>query len=131
MVGMVAVVATIAVVSLSSARNRGRDTGIKSNLSLIRQRAESAHLEDGHYNRVCGVNGYEQDKNIAALIKAAETESPDGLSGAICSGDAVGDTSNWAISVSLTTTGYWCVDSSGFSGYTAGGLNHSNDTVCQ
>jgi|GEM_PF-1324326 len=130
-IGLIAVAAAIAMVALNDARDKGRDTGVKANLSQIRQHAESVHLEDGHYNRVCGVNGDQQETTITQLVTAAEIESPGEVGSATCGATAAGDSSGWAISVALATEGYWCVDAAGFSGYSETGLDHSNDVSCQ
>lgn len=128
---MLALVATIAMVALQDARNKGRDTGIKANLANVRQHAESDHLEAGNYNTVCGTNGAAQATVITQLVTAAEVESPGGVGSATCGAPAVGDANEWAISIALATDGYWCVDASGFSGWTEGGLAHSNDSSCE
>ncbi len=128
---MLALVATIAMVALQDARNKGRDTGIKANLANVRQHAESKHLETGNYNTVCGVNGATQSAIIAQMVAAAEAESPGGVGSVICGAPVGGDANEWAMSVALATDGYWCVDASGFSGWTEDGLAHTNDTTCQ
>lgn len=128
---LIALAATIVIASLSVARQKGQNTGIASNLASIRQHAESMHLDEGNYNRVCGANGAAQAANIRDMIAAAEAESPAGEGSAICATPAAGDANAWAVSVQLATDGYWCVDTSGFSGRTDDGLAHANDLSCE
>ena len=127
---LLGMVVAITVTALNSARNKGRDAGIIGNLSGIRQNAESVYLEDGNYNRVCGINGSSQETIITRLITASEVDSPTGVGSSICAYPAFGNAEAWAVSVALATEGYWCVDVSGFSGKVANGLDHEHDTSC-
>ena len=127
-VGLVAAAAAIVAAALNDARNSGRDTGIKANLANIRQHAESDHLGTGHYNSVCGNGSTDQNPMIAELIRVAELESP---GTAVCASEALAETQGWAISLELASSGYWCVDATGFSGEIPGPLDHANDVSCQ
>ncbi len=127
-VAIIGILASLVVVNLIQARNKGADAGVKSNLTAARGTAEiffsSNTVAPNSYIDVCtnGVVGSAQGIGsyvlAAAKARGLSTYSinPSGagdLTTAKCK-DIAGDA--WAIEVPLKTPGeMWCVDSTGTS----------------
>lgn len=125
-VAIIGILASVVLASLNSARGKGANAAVKSNLANIRSQAELVYNDSNpnSYNTVC--NG-PQDPNISAMIIAAHKAS--GASGAVVLVLATAQTSattncqavstQWAASSPLKTAEgaflYWCVDSTGAS----------------
>ena len=123
-IAIIGVLAAIVLGFLNSARNRGSDAGVKSNLAGIRSQAEILNDTWGYYGinatpasfsvGACAAtsNTLFADPNISAQITAAGNASN---GGGIGQGSCVSTTAAWAVSVPLkeTPTNSWCVDSTG------------------
>lgn len=105
-VAIIGVLAGVVLASLSSAREKGNDAAVKSNLTNIRTQAEIVRDTDGNFNAVCATNGATQDARIAEAI--AEIERRNGGTDVVCAGSASG----WAIASDLSD-GAFCVDADG------------------
>jgi hypothetical protein len=123
--------------SLNSARNKSADAAIKANLASIRPQAELYYANYDSYGvtvsscgdlvtasappvlasvilAVAGGGGESGDHTIFAdpnVVKAIIASVQAGGGSASCRGSA----NAWAVSVTLKSTGYWCVDSTGVS----------------
>ncbi len=95
-VAIIGILASVVLASLNSARNKGADASVKANLANIRTQAVMVYDTDGDYDAVC------TDGTITQALTAA---------GGTCT-DSV---SAWAVQAPLSTTGSWCVDSTGAS----------------
>lgn len=121
-IAIIGILSSVVLASLSSARLKGADSKIKSELSSIRTEAELFHDDP---NKGAGTYGLVDftagdcaattgtlfaDPGIVALYTSAATTSA-----AVAS--CVSDTDEWAISVPTKTTpsDSWCVDSTGVS----------------
>ena len=94
-IAIIGILASVVLASLNSARDKGSDAAIKSNLNNIRAQAELVYDEDGDYDAVC------TDTNVSSAVSAA-------------SGDCDDDASAWAVESALSVAGtYFCVDSTG------------------
>ena len=113
-VAIIGILASVVLASLNSARNKGADAAVKANLANIRTQAVMVYDTDGDYDAVCATNSAPKDPTIAAAEAAAGTTT--------CSGSATA----WAISAPLSTTGSWCVDSTG-----ASKLGTASSQACQ
>ena len=144
-IAIIGVLASVVLASLNTARTKGNDAAVKSNLSGIRAQAELLYddASPNDYDAVCGVNGVTQDTNVADAIAAAA--SANGAGTVTCGAPTSGAASAWAIAADLPGGGAFCVDSSGTartsttggSAYTvdlgAGtpALSSANDSSCQ
>jgi prepilin-type N-terminal cleavage/methylation domain-containing protein len=118
-IAIIGILASVVLASLNSARAKGADAAIKSNLANIRAQAELYYDDpakgNGTYGTTvsaCTTAGgmFLVDPVIAAAIVQITTQS--GGTPA-CSTSA--DAQKWAISSSLKTTGLtWCVDNNGW-----------------
>ena len=95
-IAIIGILASVVLASLNSARDKGEDAAIKSNLNNIRAQAELVYDTDGDYDGVC------LDTNVAQGVTAA---------GGTCN-DSV---DAWAAFASLSsaTSSSYCVDSTG------------------
>jgi prepilin-type N-terminal cleavage/methylation domain-containing protein len=112
-IAIIGILSAVVLASLNSARAKGANAAIKSNLANIRAQAEMIYDNDGDYDAVCGANTVTQNATIASAIDAADTSSG---ATAVCGMPATGSASEWAISSPLKAeTTHWCVDSTGAS----------------
>mgnify|MGYP000313949263 CR=1 FL=1 len=128
-IAIIGILSSVVLASLNTARSKGVDASIKSNLAGIRAQAEIFYDNNGHYGADITSGDCTTtdsmvflDANITAAIDSAETSSSGGITPATCMADD-GDfnvgaaASSWAISVPLKTDPIqsWCVDSTGIS----------------
>lgn len=120
-IAIIGILASVVLASLNSARSKGADAAIKSNVNNARAQAELFYDNAGNYTTVCttGTN------NIDPMVDGA---SASGSSVVECSDS---DTA-WALQAQLksNTAQYYCVDSTG-TATTAGDLiSGATDYVC-
>ncbi|MES2213560.1 MAG: type II secretion system protein [Patescibacteria group bacterium] len=118
-IAIIGILSSVVLASLNTARTKGADAAIKSNLNNTRAQAELIYDPAGSYATVCADTTTIQKAMAAAHVAA-------GLTGADTYAFATAGTSNtvacqsqagsWAIEAPLKGGGYWCVDSTGFSG---------------
>ena len=120
-IAIIGILASVVLASLNSARAKGADAAVKSNLANIRAQAEIVYDDNtpNSYSGVC-TNGV-----IAAALAAAGSA---GGGTAVCNPSASNDA--WAASMALKAAAgkYWCVDSTGASRQTAAALGSAS--VC-
>ncbi|MBP9748380.1 MAG: type II secretion system protein [Candidatus Pacebacteria bacterium] len=135
-VGIIAVLASVVLASLNSARSKGVDGAVKQNLANARGQAEVFYNTTGAgtYTAVCGVAGV---GGVGPLILAAVRAR--GLSTYAVGAASVANTATcnnsataWAVEVPLTAAGtYWCVDSTGTSKQESGtSFTAAGDYTC-
>ncbi len=140
-VGIIGILASVVLASLSSARNKGADGAVKQNLANARGQAEVFYNTTGNnsYTSVCGTTA--GVGGVGPLILAASKARGLGLTYAVGAASAVSapytivcnnSANAWAVEVPLTTSGnYWCVDNTGVSKQeTAGSFTSSTDYTC-
>ena len=132
-IAIIGILASVVLASLNSARAKGADAAIKSNLANTRAQAEISYDDDGDYTNVCtDIAGAIDSAKSASGITAATTTT---LATAGTSTTAVchlaADNESWAAAVPLKSSNAnsWCVDSTGFSGEITGYLGAS-ETAC-
>ena len=124
-IAIIGLLSSVVLASLSTARGKGNDSAIKSQLSSIRAQAEIYRISNGSFNfsapavattaNICGsqANTMFSDPKINQLIVAANTSAGAGLiNSCMATQGALG---LWAVAVTYKTdqTKAWCVDSSG------------------
>ena len=131
-IAIIGILSSVVLASLNSARAKGNDAAIKSNLSNIRAQAEILYDTNGCYSNTStctavAVTGTAcssastifGNANVLQQTAAAATASGNSV---ICNTNA--GATQWAASVQLRSTNvvsstsgtdYWCVDSSGAS----------------
>jgi prepilin-type N-terminal cleavage/methylation domain-containing protein len=123
-VAIIGVLASIVLASLNSARSKGSDSAVKSNLAGARAQAELFALQSGYdYTNVCGTTVVNGTKAIGDQVLAAAKASglssystnpagPNTTAVATCNASS----GAWAAEAPIksTATGWtWCVDSGG------------------
>lgn len=121
-VAIIGILASIVLVSLNSARQKGRDASAKGSMSSMRAAAEIQFDNDGNYINVCAT-GTETESLMNAALRQVSPSSSINSAGFPCL--ALGN--SWAASVVLLSGSgsSFCVDSNGF----AGGGTVSEDYV--
>ncbi|MFA7216412.1 MAG: type II secretion system protein [Candidatus Paceibacterota bacterium] len=112
-IAIIGILSSVVLASLNTARGKGADAAVKSNLNSVRASAELRYdMDKGTYDNVC---------SDATVMKALDTASYAG-SGDTDSDACFADSENWATSAPLKVINqvgpssgvdYWCVDSSG------------------
>ena len=124
-IAIIAVLASVVLASLNSARSKGSDSAVKSNLANSRSQADLYSLAQNYsYSTVCGQTPVNGVKPIGGFVLAAAksagltTYNNNGVPSAPATGlascnDAAGA---WAAEVPIKNGGssiFWCVDSNG------------------
>lgn len=133
-IAIIGILSSVVLASLNSARSKGGDTAVKSNLTNMRSQAELVYdqANPNSYANVCS------DPNIVAAISSAKNAA--GISNATNNAIATAGSAStvtchatsagWAIEAPLKTAGYWCVDSTGAATSTAATTLAANDVAC-
>jgi prepilin-type N-terminal cleavage/methylation domain-containing protein len=116
-IAIIGILASVVLVNLNDARDKGTDAKIKTTLSNIRSAAEIA-ADGGSYADVC------TNTQVAAMLTSIDASSDT---------DCNADADEWAVSVQLPGTGsgtdtWWCVDSTGAAATTSAALG--SDLAC-
>lgn len=134
-IAIIGILSSVVLASLNTARGKGADAAVKSNLANARAQAELFYDENGTYAGICTsgtANGIYPIVNAAAASSADTSLSPNAignLANSTCNATATG----WAAEIPLrgTTGTMWCVDSSGASkSQTGTGLSSATDVTC-
>ena len=109
-IAIIGILSAVVLASLNTARSKGSDAAIQSDLNAIRTQAEIFYGNGNTYDLVCG------DTTVDRAFDSAN--SANGTGAAYCNDDA----SAYAVSAQLVsdTAKWWCVDSSGVSTSTTG-----------
>jgi len=114
-IAIIGILSSVVLASLNSARGKGQDAAVKSQLASVRAEAE-LHYDSNSYSyaTVCS------DANVIKLLDAASQSGAGNTTSDVC-GNSSGA---WAASSPMKTTDlvsgssgtdYWCVDSVGAS----------------
>ena len=117
-VAIIGILAAIVLVSLNSARNKGKNSAIKAQMAQLRPAAEMFNEDNGDFSGWCANS--EEGRISQGAIDAGGTTY-----------DCDDSTSAWAAEIALVGTGagYWCVDSTGVS-KAAGASKGADATAC-
>ncbi len=134
-IAIIGILSSVVLASLNSARNKGADASVKSNLANIRAQAELVYdsASPNSYATICTdstiVSAINSAKSAAGVTSATNvTLATAGTAGtATC--HANGST-GWAIEVPLKTSGFACVDGNGAATSTAATSLTANDVTC-
>lgn len=127
-IAIIGVLSSIVLASLNTARNKGSDAAVKSNLANIRAQAEIFYDTYGTYGGSTGnpaacpayqsgttpsasTNMFSTDSTIASMTLAAASAGG-GTTETRCWSSGT----KWFVTAKLKSAGYWCVDSAGASG---------------
>lgn len=118
-IAIIGILSSVVLASLNTARNKGADAAIKSNLANARAQAELFYdANSNSYDGVCGTTAVGGVKTINGSVLAAAQAS--GLTSITVDGTGntaiatCNDSANaWAAEAPLETGGMYCVDSTG------------------
>jgi prepilin-type N-terminal cleavage/methylation domain-containing protein len=135
-IAIIGILSSVVLASLNTARAKGADAAIKSNLANARAEAELFYDSNGStYTGVCAASGASNiigDSGTAAA--AANSTSVSFAIGAIGDSTHVACNTNgtaWAMQAPLKTTGFYCVDSTGQAVQGASSvITTTSDTLC-
>lgn len=139
-IAIIGILSSVVLASLNSARSKGQDTSVKSNLANARAEAEMFYDTSSSYDGVCAISGTNiiGDSVTAAAKANASTntytvsDTSDGsASTAICHDSSSGWAAMAPLKSPATSGNQWCVDSTGASKEVAAtALNTDNDVTC-
>lgn len=120
-IAIIGILASIVLAALNQARNKGSDAAIKGDLVGVRVQAALYYDTNQNFgasavNGTCpGASGNTvfSDSTIQKVITALGSGAGNLNASPVCYVDASG--TNWAMSATLKTSGYWCVDGTGAS----------------
>lgn len=142
-IAIIGLLAAVVLASVGSARNKGADTAVKSQLSSARAQAELFATDNGNSyfpttgattGSVCGPTGvskgFEKMLLGAAGPSGATVQSTWGAIPAATEVYCYATKTAWKVQAPLVTSGYWCVDSKGTSKAEAAQPGTANTTQC-
>lgn len=114
-IAIIGILASVVLASLNSARDKGADAAVKSNLNNARAQAELYYSNNGNYTSVCGSSG------IGPMLTGAANSGGYTVAAANAAGSATtiacsNAATTWVASgplKSASTTQYYCVDNRG------------------
>ncbi len=122
-IAIIGVLSAVVLASLNTARTKGNDAAIQSDLSTIQTQAEIYYGGAGgnSYGATVSATGscvvastmFDADTTIKNAIAGAEALNGTGV-GMVCNDTATAYAVSSPLSSSATT--YWCIDSTGFAG---------------
>ncbi len=129
-IAIIGILASVVLASLNTARSKGADAAVKSQLANVRAQAElfydangSSYYVDATHD-VCGATALPSGQNtVSSLVTAAGTDTGSTYSGVLTTAEtattanchSAADGSAYAAEAPLKSSGYWCVDSTGTS----------------
>ncbi len=131
-IAIIGILSSVVLASLNTARNRGADAAIKSNLSSARTEGELWYdTNNNSYASVCGTAAGQAGPKIeAALVAQGKTVTARDSIAETCFVTSNG--SGWAASVPLKTNSaqFYCIDSTGQSVTSATFAISATDVTC-
>ncbi len=137
-IAIIGILASIVLVSLNSARGKGKDAAIQSNLNGIRTQAEVV-AGSGDYAGVCA------NATVLAALNASRTSGPSpttaintayATAGAASTVTCHSTSGSWAAEAPFNTVasggagGFFCVDSAGVAATTTASTLAADDAKC-
>lgn len=125
-IAIIGILSAVVLASLNTARSKGQDAAIQSDLATVQTQAEIYYGSNGNaYGPAAGLTwtnttptncnvGIFTDPNISNALKGAYTSSGSASGNIGCAIGANGVSYVAAVKLTASTTGaYWCVDNTG------------------
>ena len=123
-IAIIGILSSVVLASLNSARSKGNDGKVKTQLSGARAAAEIWYDNKGSYKDMCS----DAASSDAIYPYLKDSNYPAGTT-VVC--EVSTDNTAYAIKANLNTSGeYWCVDSKGTSKNYTSGWSTSEVTAC-
>jgi prepilin-type N-terminal cleavage/methylation domain-containing protein len=132
-IAIIGILSSVVLASLNTARGKGSDAAIKSNLANIRAQAEILYDSNGNYTGICTNTNVLAQLNAAASAAGVSTSTTATDAGLITRAVCHDSAGAWAANSPLkqTPANSWCVDSTGASKQITGGYLAASSYVCQ
>lgn len=106
-IAIIGILSAVVLASLNTARNKGADAAIKSNIDNARAAAELFYDTNGSYGGVCS--------SASGILPMKTGATNAGGTTVFCNDNGSSTPSAWAMSAGLKATAgtYYCVDSTG------------------
>lgn len=115
-IAIIGILSAVVLASLNTARSKGSDAAIQSDLSSVQTQAEIVYSNGNSYSSVCS------DPTIVKSLAGAQ--SANGGTAPICQATAT----SYAVSAKMVAqNAYWCVDSTGYAATTSAALAASKN----
>ncbi|OGZ35509.1 MAG: hypothetical protein A3A94_02600 [Candidatus Portnoybacteria bacterium RIFCSPLOWO2_01_FULL_43_11] len=122
-IAIIGILATIVLVSLQSARDKAQDAAVKSELTGVRSLAEMVYDVPLSYASLCAADNTLDGAHAIYGTEIARVEgSIDSHNGTGAIPPCFDSAIAYCVESTLRGGGEWCVDSTGYSGSTAGCL---------
>ena len=134
-IAIIGILSSVVLASLNSARSKGSDAAIKSDLNNMRAQAELSYDTSGNtYANVCVDNNVSKALTTAASTFGAGTtvNIAVGTAGSATSVTCHASSTAYGIEAPLKAGGFYCVDNTGTSTTTAAAASTltANDALC-
>ncbi len=107
-IAIIGILASVVLASLNTARNKGNNAAVKSQMSSVRAQAEIVYDNaPSSYAAVCA------DTQITALLNAASTQGAGNATSDVCFNSATAYVAYAPLKAAEGTSVNWCVDSTG------------------
>lgn len=117
-IAIIGILSSVVLASLNTARTKGRDAKVKSEMSGLRAAAEIRYDTDGNYSGVFSTGCASADSSIQQYLTS--------ITATATASDCADAAGAWAMAATLPGATHWCVDSTGTSrGATAGGTTYT------
>ncbi len=132
-IAIIGILSSVVLASLNTARNKGADAAIRSNLNNTRAQAELSYDNNSNsYSNVCS------DQNIAKALSSAANAYGGGVqpnttyttAGSASFVTCHNSQTAWGIEAPLKTGGFYCVDSTGAAATTSASTLGASDAAC-
>lgn len=105
-IAIIGILAAVILTELNAARESGIKAKITSEMDSLRKTAAIEEANYFTYDTVCGSNGIATSTKILSIINSIERFAPETV---VCNSDS----QEFAASVAVSSSSYWCVDSVG------------------
>ncbi len=116
-IAIIGILSSVVLASLSTARDKGNDTSVKSNLNAIRTQAELYYLTTGNssYGSQAWVSGAASSCVGGMFGNSVITKALTAADSANGSGnvDCIAGDTYYVAAATMPSGGYWCVDHTG------------------
>jgi prepilin-type N-terminal cleavage/methylation domain-containing protein len=119
-IAIIGILSAVVLASLNTARNKGSDAAVKSQMASARSQAELFYDNAQTYTSVCA------DTQMIALLNAASTNGAGNITSDVCNQSST----EYAATAPLKTGGNWCIDSKGTSKSIGTAALGTTATVC-
>ena len=133
-IAIIGILAAVVLASLGSARTKGNDAAVKDNMNSMRSQAEMISTANNNsYNTVCTDTAFgtmlTNLKNTDSTYATSTNNTTLTAAGAWATITCHATSTAWGVEAPLSS-GFWCVDSTGYAGTTSASTLGASDAQC-